>query len=104
MSSLCNGDTIRLVEKARRTVRGSADDIGWLQRDPHMPPVEDGTIRFMEILDSIRCNSYLPFISFMLFVVQILIFLKLFYFIFFCYQAWCPQASEVNDLFIDSRY
>ncbi|XP_057518929.1 uncharacterized protein LOC130799739 isoform X1 [Amaranthus tricolor] len=43
-----------LVEKARRTVRGSADDIGWLQRDPHMPPVEDGTIRFMEILDSIR--------------------------------------------------
>ena len=38
----------------RRTVRGSADDIGWLQRDPEMPPVEDGTERFTEILDSIR--------------------------------------------------
>ncbi|XP_021756342.1 uncharacterized protein LOC110721491 isoform X1 [Chenopodium quinoa] len=42
-----------LVERARRTVRGSADDIGWLQRDPNMPPVENGTERFMEILDSI---------------------------------------------------
>ncbi|KMS99987.1 hypothetical protein BVRB_1g018260 [Beta vulgaris subsp. vulgaris] len=42
-----------LVERARKTVRGSADDIGWLQRDPDMPPVEDGTERFMEILDSI---------------------------------------------------
>ncbi|BBG97272.1 alpha/beta-Hydrolases superfamily protein [Prunus dulcis] len=36
------------------TVRGSADDIGWLQRDPTMPPVEDGTERFMEILGDIR--------------------------------------------------
>ncbi|CAN1146046.1 hypothetical protein LINPERPRIM_LOCUS6853 [Linum perenne] len=43
-----------LIERARRTVRGSADDIGWLQRAPGMPPVEDGTERFMEILDSIR--------------------------------------------------
>ncbi|KAL9234358.1 hypothetical protein vseg_009238 [Gypsophila vaccaria] len=42
-----------LVDRARKTVRGSADDIGWLQRDPAMPPVEDGTERFMEILDSI---------------------------------------------------
>lgn len=38
----------------RRTVRGSADDIGWLQRDSGMPQVEDGTERFMEILESIR--------------------------------------------------
>lgn len=43
-----------LIEKVRRTVRGSADDIGWLQRDPDMPPVEDGTERFTEILDEIR--------------------------------------------------
>ncbi|CAN0921815.1 hypothetical protein LINGRAHAP2_LOCUS32790 [Linum grandiflorum] len=43
-----------LIERARRTVRGSADDIGWLQRAPGMPPVEDGTERFTEILDSIR--------------------------------------------------
>lgn len=47
-------DTFRLIDRARRTVRGSADDIGWLQRDPSMPPVEDGTERFLEILDNIR--------------------------------------------------
>lgn len=43
-----------LIDRTRRTVRGSADDIGWLQRAPGMPPVEDGTGRFMEILDNIR--------------------------------------------------
>lgn len=43
-----------LIERVRRTVRGSADDIGWLQRAPHMPPVEDKTERFMEIIDDIR--------------------------------------------------
>ncbi|KAK7277103.1 hypothetical protein RIF29_18253 [Crotalaria pallida] len=43
-----------LIDRARRTVRGSADDIGWLQRAPGMPPVEDGTERFLEILDSIK--------------------------------------------------
>ncbi|KAL2506748.1 alpha/beta-Hydrolases superfamily protein [Abeliophyllum distichum] len=42
------------IERVRRTVRGSADDIGWLQRAAEMPPVEDGTERFMEILDDIR--------------------------------------------------
>ncbi|XP_075518234.1 uncharacterized protein LOC142552355 isoform X1 [Primulina tabacum] len=44
----------RLIEKVKRTVQGSAYDIGWLQRDPDMPPVEDGTGRFTEILDDIR--------------------------------------------------
>ncbi|KAL9385691.1 hypothetical protein Peur_022701 [Populus x canadensis] len=43
-----------LIERARRTVRGSADDIGWLQCASGMPSVEDGTGRFMEILDNIR--------------------------------------------------
>ncbi|XP_050203834.1 uncharacterized protein LOC126653886 [Mercurialis annua] len=43
-----------LIERARRTVRGSADDIGWMQRASELPPVEDGTGRFMEILDDIR--------------------------------------------------
>ncbi|OIW18814.1 hypothetical protein TanjilG_25257 [Lupinus angustifolius] len=43
-----------LVNRARRTVLGSADDIGWLQRAPGMPPVEDGTERFLEILDNIK--------------------------------------------------
>ncbi|MBA0583185.1 hypothetical protein Gorai_014054 [Gossypium raimondii] len=45
---------LRLIERAQRTVRGSADDIGWLKRDPEMPPVEDGTEKFAEILDNIR--------------------------------------------------
>lgn len=45
---------LSLIERARKTVRGSADDIGWLQRAPGMPPVEDGTERFMEIIDDIR--------------------------------------------------
>ncbi|XP_047334438.1 uncharacterized protein LOC124938107 [Impatiens glandulifera] len=43
-----------LMERARRTVRGSADDIGWMKHDPAFPPVEDGTGRFMEIVDDIR--------------------------------------------------
>ncbi|KAK6162593.1 hypothetical protein DH2020_002434 [Rehmannia glutinosa] len=43
-----------LIERVRRTVRGSADDIGWLQRASDLPPVEDGTERFTEILDDIR--------------------------------------------------
>lgn len=47
----------RLIERARRTVRGSADDIGWMKRASGMPPVEDGTERFMEILDNIRYMS-----------------------------------------------
>ncbi|XP_050386113.1 uncharacterized protein LOC126802520 [Argentina anserina] len=43
-----------LIDRVRKTVRGSADDIGWLQRDPTMPSVEDGTERFKEILGDIR--------------------------------------------------
>ncbi|KAL5718659.1 hypothetical protein ACHQM5_011538 [Ranunculus cassubicifolius] len=43
-----------LISRARRTVRGSADDIGWLQRAAGMPPIKDGTERFNELLDSIR--------------------------------------------------
>ncbi|CAH9108406.1 unnamed protein product [Cuscuta epithymum] len=43
-----------LIERVQRTVRGSADDIGWMQRHPEMPPVEDGTHRFLEIIDAIR--------------------------------------------------
>lgn len=39
-------------------MRGSADDIGWLQRAPGMPPVEDGTERFLEILGNIKLVSY----------------------------------------------
>lgn len=46
--------SFRLVERVRKTVRGSADDIGWMQHDPHMPSVKDGTEKFIEILDDIR--------------------------------------------------
>uniref|UniRef100_A0A7N0V8H2 Uncharacterized protein n=1 Tax=Kalanchoe fedtschenkoi TaxID=63787 RepID=A0A7N0V8H2_KALFE len=42
-----------LIERVCKTVRGSADDIGWLQHASEMPPVEDGTQRFDDILDSI---------------------------------------------------
>ena len=45
-----------LVERVKRTVHGSSDDIGWLQRAPDMPPIEDGTDRFSNILDNIRYN------------------------------------------------
>lgn len=47
-----------LVERARKTVRGSAYDIGWLQRDQSLPTTEDGTARFLEILDSVRKNEH----------------------------------------------
>ncbi|CAN6221246.1 unnamed protein product [Urochloa humidicola] len=47
-----------LVERARKTVRGSADDIGWLQKDQSLPTTEDGTARFLEILDSVRKNEH----------------------------------------------
>ncbi|XP_039042711.1 uncharacterized protein LOC120181695 isoform X2 [Hibiscus syriacus] len=43
-----------LIERVSCTVRGSANDIGWLKRDPEMPSVEDGTGRFTEILEDIR--------------------------------------------------
>ncbi|KAJ9558064.1 hypothetical protein OSB04_012678 [Centaurea solstitialis] len=42
-----------LVERVKRTMHGSSDDIGWLQRAPEMPPVEDGTERFNNILENI---------------------------------------------------
>ncbi|KAG9452222.1 hypothetical protein H6P81_005126 [Aristolochia fimbriata] len=43
-----------LFARARKTIRGSADDIGWLQREPGMPQVEDGSKRFMDLLDNVR--------------------------------------------------
>ncbi|PVH37028.1 hypothetical protein PAHAL_6G225000 [Panicum hallii] len=43
-----------IKERARKTARGSADDIGWLQRDQNLPATEHGTARFLENLDSAR--------------------------------------------------
>nr|XP_043612936.1 uncharacterized protein LOC122584919 isoform X2 [Erigeron canadensis] len=42
-----------LIARVRKTVHGSSDDIGWLQRAPDMPPIEDGTERFNNILNNI---------------------------------------------------
>lgn len=43
-----------ITSRIQKTLRGSADDIGWLLRAPEFAPVVDGTARFLEILDTIR--------------------------------------------------
>ncbi|CAN6477951.1 unnamed protein product [Victoria cruziana] len=47
-----------LVSRVQKTLRGSSDDIGWLQKEPGFPPVEDGTGRFMKLLESIRKGEH----------------------------------------------
>ncbi|OAE27091.1 hypothetical protein AXG93_4278s1100 [Marchantia polymorpha subsp. ruderalis] len=42
-----------LVARVQTTLRGSADDIGWLLKDPTLPPVEDRTERFVQLLGRI---------------------------------------------------
>lgn len=49
----------RLVARVQTTLRGSANDIGWLLRTPEMPSVEDGTSRFMELLERIRIGEHM---------------------------------------------
>ncbi|KAH9300515.1 hypothetical protein KI387_012098, partial [Taxus chinensis] len=48
-----------LVARVQTTLRGSAHDIGWLQRTPGMPPVEDGTNKFEELLERIRNGEHM---------------------------------------------
>lgn len=43
-----------ILSRVRKTLRGSSDNIGWLQRTMGMAPVEDGTPRFLELLAGIR--------------------------------------------------
>ncbi|THU72034.1 hypothetical protein C4D60_Mb04t07830 [Musa balbisiana] len=38
------------ISRVKRTLQGSSDDIGWLQRSEQFPPMEDGTTHFMELL------------------------------------------------------
>jgi hypothetical protein len=38
-------------------LRGSADDIGWLQKMPNALPVEDDTAGFLKALDLIRSKN-----------------------------------------------
>lgn len=40
----------RLVGRIKSTLRGSIDDIGWLQHIPELPPVKDRTDRFVQLL------------------------------------------------------
>ncbi|MBA0846467.1 hypothetical protein Goshw_002526, partial [Gossypium schwendimanii] len=47
-----------IISRMERTLRGSSDDIGWLQRTPGMAPVEDGTARFLELLEAIRNGEH----------------------------------------------
>ncbi|KAL3825186.1 hypothetical protein ACJIZ3_021215 [Penstemon smallii] len=42
------------ISRVHRTLRGSSDDIGWLQSAPGMAPVKDGSSRFVELLQDIR--------------------------------------------------
>ena len=51
-----------VISRVQKTLHGSSDDIGWLQCTPGVAPVEDGTARFLEVLQGIRWqfNSY-PF-------------------------------------------
>ncbi|KAL2623682.1 hypothetical protein R1flu_003887 [Riccia fluitans] len=42
-----------LVQRVQTTLRGSADDIGWLLKDPTLPPVQDRTERFVQLLGRI---------------------------------------------------
>ncbi|XP_050377927.1 uncharacterized protein LOC126795138 isoform X2 [Argentina anserina] len=47
-----------VASRVQRTLRGSSDDIGWLQRIPSMPSVDDGTERFLELLAGIRKGKH----------------------------------------------
>lgn len=47
-----------LISRTRKTVLGSTEDIGWLQRASGLPPVEDGTKRFIELLENIRNDEH----------------------------------------------
>ncbi|KAE7998689.1 hypothetical protein FH972_003208 [Carpinus fangiana] len=47
-----------IIFRLRKTLRGSSDDIGWLQCTPGVASVEDGTPRFLELLASIRNGEH----------------------------------------------
>ncbi|XP_041008208.1 uncharacterized protein LOC121252570 isoform X1 [Juglans microcarpa x Juglans regia] len=47
-----------IISRVCKTLRGSSDDIGWLQHTPGMAPVKDGTPRFLELLAGIRNGEH----------------------------------------------
>ncbi|KAF7819778.1 alpha/beta-hydrolase domain protein [Senna tora] len=48
----------RITSRVWKTLLGSSGDIGWLQHASGMPPVEDGTARFLELLSHIRNGEH----------------------------------------------
>ncbi|XVE54214.1 hypothetical protein DITRI_Ditri03aG0062700 [Diplodiscus trichospermus] len=51
-----------IKSRIQKTLRGSSEDIGWLQHTPGMAPVENGTARFLELLEAIRNGEHtLPY-------------------------------------------
>ncbi|KAG6739676.1 hypothetical protein POTOM_057290 [Populus tomentosa] len=48
---------LSITSRVRKTLRGSSDDIGWLQHTHDMAPVEDGTVRFLELLEKISLSE-----------------------------------------------
>ncbi|KAJ0441979.1 putative alpha/Beta hydrolase [Helianthus annuus] len=46
------------LSRVQITFHGSSNDIGWMQRDPNMDPVKDGSARFLEHLNAIRNGEH----------------------------------------------
>lgn len=46
------------IARVKKTLHGSSDDIGWLQRTPGMASVKDGTARFLELLHDVRDGKH----------------------------------------------
>lgn len=46
------------LSRVQITFHGSSADIGWIQRDPTMDPVKDGSDRFVELLNEIRNGEH----------------------------------------------
>ncbi|WMV29422.1 hypothetical protein MTR67_022807 [Solanum verrucosum] len=55
-----------VISRVHTTLRGSSDDIGWLQQATEMAPVVDGSARFRELLQDIRF-----YIRFSIFLVDL---------------------------------
>ncbi|XP_059638188.1 uncharacterized protein LOC132280087 [Cornus florida] len=47
-----------VISRVQKTLNGSSNDIGWLQHTPGMAPVEDGSARFLDLLQGIRNGEH----------------------------------------------
>ncbi|TQE02404.1 hypothetical protein C1H46_012043 [Malus baccata] len=48
---------VSIASRVQKSLQGSSDDIGWLQRTHGMPGMEDGTARILELLAGIRYQT-----------------------------------------------